>query len=142
MVDFTLTTTTINRLLRPLRNRCIAFAKSPYPPPPLRTYSSRDPVHSDVPPLSILEPPDKLGIRIHFEKHALDVLELSRKVYAVRDSFRDILFKMPHASPAPTDSSSSASLVVICSVIVGRNIDCDADEASDIYEAIPIQYRG
>lgn len=142
MVDFTLTTTTINRLLRPLRNRCVAFAKSQNPPPPLHTYSTRDPVHVDVPPLSILHPPDKLGVRIHFEKHALDVLDLSRKIYAVRDSFRDILLKMPNTSPAPTEFSTSASLVSICSAVVGQNIDCDADDANEIYEAVPMQYRG
>jgi len=144
MVDFTLTTTTINRLLRPLRNRCVAFAMSKNPPPPPRTYSTTrsDPVHVDVPPLSILHPPDKLGTRIHFEKHALDVLDLSRKIYAVRDSFRDILFKMPNISPAPTESPTSASLVAICSVVLGQNIDCDADDADEIYEAVPMQYRG
>lgn len=142
MADFTLTTTTINRLLRPLRNRCVAFAKFQSPPPPLRTYSTRDPIHFDVPPLSILHPPDKLGIRIHFDKHVLDVLDLSRKIYAVRDSFRDILFKMPNTSPAPTAFPTSASLVAICSIVVGQNLDCNADEANDIYEVVPMQYRG
>ncbi len=75
----------VDRILRPLRNKCNAFA----------THVSK-PANdvSTVPPLSVLHPPDNAGSRVYFDKHRVNTLELSRKQYAVRDCFKDVLAKI------------------------------------------------
>ena len=148
----------INCLLRPLRNRCTSLA-SCYTDSGSRsglfaTYSSRTSSvshtdDSDFPPLSVLQPPMNTGARIHFAKHRIESLEISRKLYAIRDCFQEIVSK--------TDGKETAgirrvmSLAAICSIVVGENMQCevnmnsdaveDANIFNDIYEAVPLHYR-
>lgn len=149
-------TSRINRLLRPLRNRCVSlasFATEGY----RATYSSRTSVNHtggpDFPPLFLLQPPMKMGSRIHFNKHHIESLEMSQKVYAVRDCFQEIVSKTDgRKTTAMTGTRRRVmSLAAICSIVVGQNMQCEADTSSDdvedanfvndIYEAVPLQYR-
>ena len=147
-------TSRIKRLLRPLRSRCISLA-SYYAADRRRsgvgaTYSFRS--HTDVPdfpPLSVLQPPMNAGARIHFDKHRIESLEISRKVYAVRDCFQGIVSKTHRNETA--GMRRVMSLAAICSIVVGENVQYEVDMNNDdmedvnvfndIYEAVPLQYR-
>jgi len=161
-VDDKLSTSRIHRLLRPLRNRCISLAsfatgvcRSGIRTTYVSQTSGDDIDGSLFPPLSVLQPPMDMSARIHFDKHRIDSLEMSRKVYAVRDCFHDIVSKTGKhraGTAAMTGTQQFAmSLAAICSIVVGKNMQCGAEENSDdiedanlvndIYEAIPLQYR-
>ena len=165
-----LSTSHINRLLRPLRNRCnnlAAFSSTAARLPTIHaTYSSRATRNarvfnsnreSEVPPLSILQPPQTIRSQIHLDQTCVSNLELSQKLYAVRDSFRDLVVKTATrlGSMPARDRWSITSLSAMCSIIVGENIHPDfntdtsdgmeeeelIDAINDIYEAVPLQYR-
>lgn len=149
----------INRLLRPLRNRCISLASFATEGCLSSDYAKRSSKISlnhandpDFPPLSFLQPPMDMGSRIHFDKHHIESLEMSRKLYAVRDCFQEIVSKTGRKNIATTGTRRSVmSLAAICSVLVGENmpseVDVNSDDVedenlvNDIYEAVPLQYR-
>ncbi|TFK44567.1 hypothetical protein BDQ12DRAFT_673222 [Crucibulum laeve] len=155
----------INRFLRPLRNRCAALASLAATPHPSTsstcpvTYSTHSSVGSNTPPLSILPHPDTLRVRVHFEKTGPEMLELSRKIYAVRDSFKDVVLKVQASSDSLLGSQqsdhrqSATTLSAICATIVGMNIPNESittidstqvlpDLSDELYEAVPLPYRG
>ena len=152
-------TSRINRLLRPLRNRCISLAdfatkKCRYLPATSSLQTSTNHTEDqDHPPLLLLQPPMDVGARIHFDRHDIESLEMSRKVYAVRDCFQEIVNKtVGKKDTAMTRPPRSVmSLASICSVVVGENMQFEEDVVSDdgidpnlvnnIYEAVPLQYR-
>ncbi|KAG2051199.1 hypothetical protein BDR06DRAFT_597072 [Suillus hirtellus] len=154
-----LTTSRINRLLRPLRNKCLSLSKllsTARHGASRSTYSS----HSQdwpldcPPPLALLpQPSSATRGRFNYFDRAED-LELSRLIYAVCDAFRCIL-KVTHGS---VPGESIPSLAAMCCFVVGENVPLsgigtrgsqeevvDEDElmktVEDIYDTIPTYYR-
>ncbi|KAG2113762.1 uncharacterized protein F5147DRAFT_679678, partial [Suillus discolor] len=154
-----LTTSRINRLLRPLRNKCLSLSKSLSTArhgASRSTYSS----HSQdwpldcPPPLALLpQPSSATRGRFNYFDRAED-LELSRLIYAVCDAFRCIL-RVTHGS---VPGESIPSLAAMCCFVVGENVPLsgigtrdsqeevvDEDElmktVEDIYDTIPTYYR-
>lgn len=154
-----LTTSRINRLLRPLRNKCLSLSKlssTARHGASRSTYSS----HSQdwpldcPPPLALLpQPSSATRGRFNYFDRAED-LELSRLLYAVCDAFRCIL-QVTHGS---VPGESIPSLAAMCCFVVGENVPLsgigtrdsqeevvDEDElmktVEDIYDTIPTYYR-
>ncbi|TFY53227.1 hypothetical protein EVJ58_g9567, partial [Rhodofomes roseus] len=170
-----LTTSRINRLFRPLRAKCTALAEffSPrsYKRPHVSvTYShhSRPPSRTastdyDAPPLAILQPPESLGSRIHFDRTSLENVQLSRKIYEVRDAFRSVVqAALGSDSTGPrNDALRIRSLAAMCASIIGEQVQAEiaarqdeaedeleelyaniaADTQEELYEAVPLHYR-
>lgn len=153
VIESALSTSRINRLLRPLRTKCTTLASlhpsvnhyaSLY-----TTYSSKGAsFQSEIPPLSLPHPP-----RLSAENCGLASLRSS--IYAVRDCFKEIVVKSDGSRTQKlTPTSNVMSLTSLCAIIIGENleseIDADATEAERdeqlasiyaIYEAVPLQSR-
>ena len=170
-----LTTTRINRLFRPLRAKCSALAE--FTPPRAQTKPHVSVTYSrntrnisrtasadhDAPPLAILQPPETLGSRIHLDRTSLDNVQLSRKIYEVRDAFRSLVQAVLGADTTGRrpDPPNIKSLAAFCAAVVGENIqdeikarqaeledaleDPSANMATEIqeelYEAVPPHHR-
>lgn len=152
----------INRLLRPLRNKCAIMASSttssqPSSAAPVTiTYESTSSNLSRVPPsLDILRDPKLLISRAHLESRSLDAA--ARQIYAVTDAYRNVV---QAALTSDLDGSCCGvlSLADMCAATVGRNLqsevgkglaalDGEIDEAlemtlsSERYESVPMHYR-
>lgn len=161
MTDGNLTISRINRLLRPLRNTCATLASfSLSTGASTATYSSRPERvdifgNSTILPLEILQPPENAVLRLNLDTKSL---ELSRKIYAVRDCFRNVVQAVagPQTRKAPTGRGCRVlGLAAMCSIVVGQNMQPESDEEADepveeeemlelvneLYEAIPPPYR-
>ncbi|KAJ7287355.1 hypothetical protein C8J57DRAFT_1495810 [Mycena rebaudengoi] len=110
---------------------------------PSTTYGSK--VFSvDSHPLELLPPPDSVRSYIDDRSHA----SLRSALYAVRDSFREIVLKT-----VGTPKSKVMRLADLCSIVVGQNMQVDevGDEEhsteieelplDDLYDVIPLEYR-
>lgn len=148
-----LTTSRVSRLLRPLRNKCNSLAALPKtaagsPVTYSRQSSSWDPERR--PPLTILcssAGTKKLTLDIRSQ----DEFELSRRIHAVCDAFKNIAY----VAFGQSCSERIPSLAALCTVVVGENItradgilvDSGEDPTNDIldvdgiYEAVPPHYR-
>lgn len=163
-----LTTTRINRLLRPLRNKCNSLAELPSSSAvraPKATYSSTSKIWAatDRPPLAMLQPTRPGGLR-PIADDCLHTLELARRIYAVRDCFKNIIqvsFSSGNKFGIRRDQQSVPSLAEFCSMVIGSTIQDEFDEWSakcrddsdyleddevldmlnGIYEAVPTHYR-
>ena len=150
-----------NRLLRRLKSRCNALSKyhtaGTFRKAPVVTYantqgSATGP--SELPPLGVLRPPDNW--------HSTALLELSKKIYAVRDAFKEIASKTSNAtvSAALVTPTRIPKLASLCASIVGRSMEAkeimsdDNEEVDDededvldeqfveqLYDAVPLEYR-
>lgn len=146
-----LSTSRIHRLLRPLRTRCTSLAalgKGAQRRP--ATYSSKATVSKEnVPPLLLLHSSSSV------DKHSTDASELSRKVYAVRDCFRDILLATGQRDKLESGGGPVriVRLAEMCSMVIGDTIEDEgattneeketmAEFADGIYDVIPLEYRG
>ncbi|KAJ6495558.1 hypothetical protein C8R47DRAFT_1115480 [Mycena vitilis] len=145
-----LSTTRINRLLRPLRAKCVALAALPWTAyPTSATYGSKG--CPEPPPLAILPPPDTVR-SFHIEYRS--VASLRTALYSVRDCFREIVLKTSGPAQAFDAPQRVPRLVDLCSTIVGENLEGEEDLAGDVeedseqlsevesvYEIIPVHYR-
>ncbi|KAG2153888.1 hypothetical protein DEU56DRAFT_427280 [Suillus clintonianus] len=151
-----LTTSRINRLLRPLRNKCLSLSKfltTARHSASRSTYLSHNqdwPLES-LPPLALLrQPPSATSGRLYFDR--AEDLELSRLIYAVSGAFRCLL-QVTHGT---VQGESIPSLAAMCCFVVGENVPLsgtgtrdeeavDEDElmktVEDIYDTIPTYYR-
>ncbi|KAH7915233.1 hypothetical protein BJ138DRAFT_1055388 [Hygrophoropsis aurantiaca] len=151
-----LTTSRINRILRPLRNKCLVLASNT--PTSVASTSKSTWSPDDRPPLALLLPSSRIGTKLRLDKSSasLDEFELARKIYAVCDSFRNVVqvaFGPPCHNRIPT-------LAALCSVVIGQNIPLDGDNlcdetgeaaqagdeslmkfVDDMYEAVPAHTR-
>ncbi|KIM91977.1 hypothetical protein PILCRDRAFT_106881 [Piloderma croceum F 1598] len=162
-----LSTPRINRLLRPLRNKCTALASESSSAPSIHaTYSNnRAGWSKDSPPLALLQPPGNVGIRVHLDDDYMRTAELVRRLYSVRDCFKNVLqvaFGVEAEKPARRGGKDIPTLGAMCSTVIGTTIQVQFDEnaaaktegdddymeeeevmalANEIYEAVPLHYR-
>ncbi|RPD63725.1 hypothetical protein L227DRAFT_650734 [Lentinus tigrinus ALCF2SS1-6] len=159
-----LTTSKINRQFRSLRGKCAALTSLTVAPPRPKvavTYGShsRNVAHEqdDTPPLAILQSLDKLGARLHFDRSIVENMQLSKRIYEVRDAFKNIVqstFGPPHS--AAGTPSRILTLAGICARVVGEHVEVEMNtslqvsDAEDevrgqimdaLYEEVPSQYR-
>ncbi|KAH7875174.1 uncharacterized protein C8R40DRAFT_1105220 [Lentinula edodes] len=151
-----LSTTRINRLLRPLRNKCSTLAVLGTRTASLSgcttTYSStKSFTQPDIPPLRILSLPASTT--------GLDETggEWSRKIYAVRNAFNDIVEKTagPRVQSGGDSIPRLPSLSTLCALVIGEHAEpdieedttrfeeeCSVDVVETLYKEIPALYRG
>lgn len=176
-----LTVSRISRLFRPLRAKCHKLA-SYSPDEQLQvskgtvfvTYGNLSrqscivpALEQDVPPLIVIPPPERLSALSKLDRSSRENLELSRRIYDIRDAFRHVLEVV--LQPSSTSRKSSApntyehpnirSLAAMCAAIVGEHVEDqvhlaaqaredpapnDGEEfrvVDSLYEAIYPQYR-
>lgn len=155
----------INRLLRPLRNKCnsltSAYATSNIGNGcvPASTYSNdgSEWPNSTSPPLALLQSPIGAVSKLHVDENYIQTLALSGAIYGVRDCFKNLVQVAVGASDKP---SGIASLGAICSMVIGNTLQVENDSritamgdndhlddeeimeiVNNVYEAIPSRYR-
>ncbi|OSX66738.1 hypothetical protein POSPLADRAFT_1130969 [Postia placenta MAD-698-R-SB12] len=169
-----LTTSRITRLFRPLRAKCtsladLAASSSRKTHSVSITYSKHyrglprtASLETEAPPLAVLQPPENLGLRIHLDKASVENLQLSKKIYEVRDAFRSFVQAVlgTSATNEPAKPTRIMGLAAMCAVMVGENIqgeiearehEADATDGRDediatevmdeLYNAVPPHYR-
>jgi hypothetical protein len=119
----------------------------------------------EPPPLATLQPPRNVGVRIHLDDDFQKIMEVARKVYAVRDCFRNIVqvaFGVAAKKYHCDDGEGIPTLGAMCSMVIGTSIQAEFDDnivakgedndgymeddevmelVNDIYEAVPTHYR-
>ena len=151
----------INRLLRPLRNKCAILAscttsgQSSSAAPVTITYGATPSMLSRAPPfLDIMRDPKFVISHAHLESKSLDAL--ARQIYAVADAYRNVV----QASFKDDSHRGVLSLADMCAATVGRNLQAEVvqglaalggetDEAEavgmaisgELYESVPMPYR-
>lgn len=162
-----LTTTKINRLFRSLRAKCSALAAIAAVQKVSTVVTYSNPCYqvtgriaeAATPPLTILPRPENIT---SLNKNDVENMQLSKKVYEVCDTFKNILqaaFGERHSIGAPP-KSRTLSLATVCASTIGHELECHvqavqedehnitADDASamkiieDMYESIPMHHRG
>ncbi|TFK88747.1 hypothetical protein K466DRAFT_546601 [Polyporus arcularius HHB13444] len=164
-----LTTSKVNRQFRSLRSKCASLTSISLAPPRPKvavTYGSslRNATREhqdDTPPLAILQSLDKLGSRLHFDRAIVENMQLSKRIYEVRDAFKNIV-QSTSGLPKPDSPVLSRILPLagICARVVGEHVevemkaslgDLSDDEGGqdeirsqimdELYEQVPSQYR-
>ncbi len=153
----------INRLLRPLRNKCSILASATSLPSgsavPI-TYGSSSSPSLEIrapPPLNVLHDPKLVISHAHQESRSLDTL--ARQIYAVTNAYRNVV---QAALSGTLDGSRRGvmALTDICAASVGRNIkeevvrclatlegepeEEDGKETvlvGELYESVPARFR-
>jgi len=164
-----LTISKVNRQFRTLRAKCTALATlalAPAKPAVTVTYgrqtSSRKPQEEDdMPPLAILQSLDRFGTRLHLDRAIIENMQLSKRIYEVRDVFSNIVQSSFGDLAGGTEMPSRIlSLTGVCARIIGEQVQAEADAAVDddpdsgghedeirsqtieeLYENAPPQYR-
>ena len=163
--DIELSVSRINRLLRPLRNKCTILASATSRPSgsviPI-TYGSSSSLSLETrepPPLDILHDPKLVISRAHQESRSLDTL--ARQIYAVTNTYRNVVQAAPSLSGRVDGSPRDVlALTDICAASIGRNIKAevagclaalegeqgedDAKETAlvdELYESVPARFR-
>ena len=109
----------------------------------------------------MLKAPGDASARIHLDDNYMKTQELSRRIYAVRDCFRNVVqvsFGTSEKCRSPGGRDGVASLGAMCSMVIGSAIQAEYDSnvpanggdddeymaeeelmefANEIYEAIP-----
>ena len=135
-----LTISKVNRQFRTLRAKCTALttlATGPTKPTVTVTYGRqkipRKPQEDEgVPPLAILQSLDRFGTRLHLDRAIIENMQLSKRIYEVRDVFSNIV----QSSFGDTASGAGArsrilSLTGVCARIIGEQAQTEADAAVD-----------
>ena len=159
--DVDLSVSKINRLLRPLRNKCAILASATSRPSgstaPITYGSTSLPLQEAraPPPLDVLHDPKLVISHAHQESRSLDAL--ARQIYAVTNAFRNIV---QAALPGGLGQSHRGllDLTDICAASVGRSIkgevarclaalEGEPDKAEEtalvdeLYDSVPVRYR-
>src|SRR6201999_2485708 len=93
--DVELSVSRVNRLLRPLRNKCAILASATFRPsgsaaPITYGFSSLPLLEARAPPpLDVLHDPKHVISRAHQESRSLDAL--ARQIYAVTNAYRNVV---------------------------------------------------
>ena len=133
-----LTVSKVNRQFRTLRAKCTALNSLVLAPPkPTITVTygrkavPRKPQDDDdTPPLAILQSLDRLGARLHLDRAIIENMQLSIRIYEVRDAFSHIVKSAFGDPPADADAPPRIlSLTSICARTVGEHAQSEADAA-------------
>ncbi|KAI0331200.1 hypothetical protein GY45DRAFT_654609 [Cubamyces sp. BRFM 1775] len=169
-----LSTSRVNRQLRSLRAKCASLNElqrrtlAPSKPNVSVTYGSsrtaarRPQEEDDVPPLAILQCLDNFGMRLHLDRAIVENMQLSKRIYEVRDAFRNIV---QACTTSPSNSADNgkgriSSLTAICARLIGEHVQSEvkatAEEMADehgredglaaqvmdeLYEQVPTPHR-
>ncbi|EIW63178.1 uncharacterized protein TRAVEDRAFT_69277 [Trametes versicolor FP-101664 SS1] len=167
-----LSSSRINRQLRSLRMKCTslnALTLAPTKPAVSVTYGSS---HRNVskhaqdddgtPPLAILQSLDNFGTRLHLDRAIIENMQLSKRIYEVRDAFRNIVQSV--LGPAPSldheERGRVLDLTSICARLIGEHVQSEIEAAfddlrdsdvleddrgtqamDDLYDQVPPAYR-
>lgn len=167
-----LSSSKINRQLRSLRMKCTslnALALAPTKPAVSVTYGSSHrnvPKHAQdddgIPPLAILQSLDNFGTRLHLDRAIIENMQLSKRIYEVRDAFRNIVQSV--LGPAPSldheERGRVLALTSICARLIGEHVQSEIEAAfddlrdsdvleddrgtqamDDLYDQVPPAYR-
>jgi hypothetical protein len=162
-LDIQLSISRINRLLRPLRNKCAILASATSHPSgsavPITYGSSSLPLlETRVPPtLDVLHDPKLVISCAHQESRTLDTL--ARQIYAVTNAYRNVVQAALSGGP-DGGRRNFLALTDICAASIGRNIkgevgqclalfegDLDEDNTKEtalvdeLYESVPARFR-
>ncbi|KAI8975889.1 hypothetical protein BD414DRAFT_580614 [Trametes punicea] len=139
-----LSTSRINRQLRSLRSKCTSLSSlqarplAPSKPAVLVTYgTSRSSIKrvqddAETPPLAILQSLDNFGTRLHLDRAIVENMQLSKRIYEVRDAFRNIVQStigtaVDHEDNAPR---RVLSLAAICARFIGEHVQAEVEAAT------------
>ncbi|KAI0633675.1 hypothetical protein C8Q77DRAFT_1116338 [Trametes polyzona] len=167
-----LSTSRINRQLRSLRMKCArlsTFTPAPTKPSVSVTYGSssrnapKKPHDDDgTPPLAILQSLDNFGARLHLDRAIVENMQLSKRIYEVRDAFRNIVQSVlgPHSNGNQSEGRRTLPLTSICARLIGEHVqseveaalddlqdsdvtdgDLDTQTMEDLYDQVPPAYR-
>jgi hypothetical protein len=158
IADVELSVSRINRLLRPLRNKCAILASATTRPSSSTapvTYGSSSLPQARAPPLlDVLQDPKLVILRAHQESRSLDAL--ARQIYAVTGAYRNVV---QAALPGGPDGSRQGFLALtdICAAKVGQCIRGEVARCSamleepyesqetalvdELYESVPMRFR-
>jgi hypothetical protein len=153
----------INRLLRPLRNKCAIFASATSRPSGSAvqiTYGSNSSLSLETrapPPLDVLHDPKLVLSRAHQESRSLDTL--TRQIYAITNTYRNIV-QAALSGGIGGSCRDVPTLTDLCAALIGRNIkgevagclatfegepdENDAKETAlvdELYESVPARFR-
>ncbi len=167
-----LSSSKINRQLRSLRMKCTslnALALAPAKPAVSVTYGNshrnalkRVQDDDGTPPLAILQSLDNFGTRLHLDRAIIENMQLSKRIYEVRDAFRNIVQSV--LGPAPSFDNEERGRVLtltsICSRLIGEHVQSEIEAAfddlrdsdvledgrgtqamDDLYDQVPPAYR-
>ncbi|OJT12752.1 hypothetical protein TRAPUB_10700 [Trametes pubescens] len=167
-----LSSSKINRQLRSLRMKCTslnALALAPAKPAVSVTYGNshrnalkRVQDDDGTPPLAILQSLDNFGTRLHLDRAIIENMQLSKRIYEVRDAFRNIVQSV--LGPAPSfdheERGRVLTLTSICSRLIGEHVQSEIEAAfddlrdsdvledgrgtqamDDLYDQVPPAYR-
>ena len=161
--DVELSVSRINRLLRPLRNKCAILASATSRPSssavPI-TYGSNSSLSLEIrapPPLDVLHDPKLAILRAHQESRSLDTL--ARQIYAVTNTYRNVV-QAALSGRVDGNRRGVLALADVCAALIGRNIkgevagclaalqgepdEVDAKETAlvdELYESVPARFR-
>ena len=154
----------INRLLRPLRNKCAILASATSRPSgsavPI-TYGSNSTLPLEIrappPPLDVLHDPKLVISRAHQESRSLDTL--ARQIYAITNTYRNVV-QAALSGSVNGSRRDVLALTDICAASIGRHIkeevaeclatlegELDEDDAKEtalvdeLYESVPARFR-
>ena len=163
--DVELSVSRINRLLRPLRNKCAILASATSHPSgsaavPI-TYGSTSSLSLETrapPPLDVLHDPKLVISRAHQESRSLDTL--ARQIYAVTNAYHNVV-QAALSGGLDGNRRDVSALTDICAASIGRNMkgevarcveslegEPDEDDAKEtalvdeLYESVPARFRG
>ena len=136
-----LSTSRINRQFRTLRSKCAALASfSPASTKPAvsvtyghasRNHTKRNLDECDNPPLAILQSLDKFGARLHLDRAIVENMQLSKRIYEVRDAFKNIVqSSFGSVSEDAPSRSRMHTLASLCARLIGEHIQSEMDASS------------
>ena len=162
-VDVELSVSRINRLLRPLRNKCAIIASATSRPSgstvPI-TYGSNSSLSLEIrapPPLGVLHDPKFVISHAHQESRSLDAR--ARQIYAVTNTYRNVV-QAALSGRVDETRRDVLALTDICAASIGWNIkgevagclatlegEPDEEDAKatalvdELYESVPARFR-
>ncbi|KAI0829889.1 hypothetical protein BC628DRAFT_1359228 [Trametes gibbosa] len=140
-----LCTSKINRQLRSLRMKCCSlntFHLAPHKPTISVTYGSshrhalsQAQDEDTTPPLAILQSLDRLGARLRLDRAIVENMQLSKRIYEVRDAFRNIVqCAFASAGHADQNFARAPPLTAICARLIGEHVQSEIEAALDDFE--------
>ncbi|KAL7281146.1 hypothetical protein ACG7TL_004454 [Trametes sanguinea] len=168
-----LSTSRITRQLRSLRAKCASLnslqtrSLAPSKPAVAVTYGhsktsiKRTQEEEEAPPLAILQSLDNFGARLHLDRAIVENMQLSKRIYEVRDAFRNIVQSALGTSKDGDGAPARRMLplTAICARLIGEHVQSEVqaavDDASDdsredevasqvldeLFEQVPPSYR-